>query len=161
MGIEVGSESYVPVLALLLLVFVGLYALRPVLFEAYLRAKDLPEPESSDFPVSFTGYTMKLLVRVKLRNATLLWGERALNYLLEKGRVPVLKPTRGDRPDHYDPVGWGLENGEAVFYFDVPVDEWYLIWPTDCYLCTIKVTRGCTKGATFIEAKGIWVYPID
>ena len=82
-------------------------------------------------------------------------------WLRERNRIPVLAPARGDRPPKYEPVGWGVEDGEAFFYFDVPVGEWYSIVPNDCTLCLIHVTEGCVKGATFIEAKRVWSYPPD
>jgi hypothetical protein len=168
MSIEVSRESLVPYLFLGILLFAALAVLRSSLFNVYIALKDQQagsQPQNP-LPVAVGKYTLKLYVAVKLRDGRMLWGQDALDWLLEHKKVPVLKPTRGDRPDHYDPVGYGIEKrdgfDEAVFYFDAPTGEWYWVWPTDCYLCTFKIDyAGDVQGATFIEAKGVWSYPSE
>lgn len=163
MSIEVGRESLAPYLILGILLFAALAAVRPALLSAYVRLKEAGgqgsgQPAAGSPP---TGYTLKLLVAVRLGNdGTYLFGEPALRWLLEHGKVPVLRPTRGDRPDRYDPVGYGVEGGDAFFYFDAPVGEWYWVWPTDCVICTFKIDyAGDVHGAVYHADKGAWSYP--
>lgn len=164
MSIEVGRDNFLPLLALGLIVFAGFAALRPTLFNVYIALKDQQAVNRSQslLPVAVGRYTLKLYVEVKLSDGRRLWGQDALNWLLEHKKTPILKPTRGDRPDHYDPVGYGVEGDYAVFYFDAPVGEWYWVWPTDCYLCTFKIDyAGDAQGATFIEARDRWSFPCE
>jgi len=162
-SIEVSRESLVPYLILGILLFAALAVLRSSLFNVYIALKDQQagsQPQSQ--PVAVGRYTLKLYVEVKLSDGRRLWGQDAVNWLLEHKKVPVLKPTRGDRPDHFDPVGYGVEGDYAVFYFDAPPGEWYWVWPTDCYLCTFKIDyAGDVQGATYIVEKGVWSYPAE
>jgi hypothetical protein len=168
MSIEVGRDSILPLLALGLIVLAGFAALRPTLFNVYIALKDQQagsQPQNP-LPVAVGRYTLKLYVEVKLSDGKRLWGRDAIDWLIERKKLPVLKPTRGDRPDHYEPVGYGVEKrdgfDEAVFYFDAPVGEWYWVWPTDCYLCTFKIDyAGDAQGATFIEARDRWSFPCE
>jgi len=165
-SIEVGRESPVPYLVLGILLFAALAAVRPALLSAFIYLKETggrgsgqPATAAQPQPV---GYTLKLVVAVRFGNGTYLFGEPALRWLLERKKAPVLKPTRGDRPDRYDPVGWGVEGDDAVFYFDAPVGEWYWVWPTDCYLCTFKIDHaGDVHGAVYHADRGVWSYPCD
>jgi hypothetical protein len=164
-SIEVGRESLAPYLVLGILLFAALAAVRPALLSAYVYFKEAGGQGSGQPPTAApppVGYTLKLVVAVRFGNGTYLFGEGALRWLLEHKRVPVLKPTRGDRPDHYDPVGYGVEGGDAVFYFDAPVGEWYWVWPTDCYICTFKIDyAGDAQGAVYHVDKGAWSYPSE
>ena len=164
MSIEVGRDSFLPLLALGLIVLAGFAALRPTLFNVYIALKDQQTGNQSQsrLPVAVGKHTLKLYVAVKLSDGRMLWGRDAIGWLIERKKLPVLKPTRGDRPDRYEPVGYGVEGDDAVFYFDAPVGEWYWVWPTDCYLCTFKIDyAGDVQGATYIEAKGVWSYPCE
>jgi len=170
MSIEVGRESLAPYLALGILLFAALAAVRPALLSAFVHFKEMGGGQGSGQPPAAapppTGYTLKLVVAVRFGNGTYLFGERALAWLLEHGKLPVLRPTRGDRPDRYDPVGYGVEKrdgfDDAVFYFDAPVGEWYWVWPTDCYICTFKIDyAGDVQGAVYLADKGVWSYPSE
>jgi hypothetical protein len=165
-SIEAGRESLAPYLVLGILLFAALAAVRPAPLSAYVYLKEAGGQgagERAERAVGApAGYTLKLAVAVRFGNGTYLFGERALRWLLERGRVPVLRPTRGDRPDRYDPVGYGVEGDDAVFYFNAPVGEWYWVWPTDCYICTFKIDyAGDAQGAVYHVDKGAWSYPSE